>query len=244
MTQPELIEISIRDLGYEVEGRSILTSVGFSTKARRIGVVGRNGSGKSTLAKLLSGLEAPTRGQIRVGGIDPFADRAKAIETVGVLFQNPDHQIIFPTVIEELIFGLIQIGQPKAAAIEEARELLRDFGKAHWEEAATHTLSQGQKHLLCLMAVVLMRPKLIILDEPFAGLDLPTKLQLGRYLSKFQGQLLHISHDPSDIRDYDEVLWIDGGTLRHKGPAGETLALYLAAMTELGASDDIADLSR
>ncbi|WIV51442.1 ABC transporter ATP-binding protein [Marivivens sp. LCG002] len=244
MTQPELIEISIRDLGYEVEGRSILTSVGFSTKARRIGVVGRNGSGKSTLAKLLSGLEAPTRGQIRVGGIDPFADRATAIETVGVLFQNPDHQIIFPTVIEELIFGLIQIGRPKGAAIEEARTLLRDFGKAHWEEAATHTLSQGQKHLLCLMAVVLMKPKLIILDEPFAGLDLPTKLQLGRYLSKFEGQLLHISHDPADIRDYDEVLWIDGGTLRHKGPTGETLALYLEAMTELGASDDIADLSR
>lgn len=243
MTQTELIEISIRGLGYAAEGRSILRDLNFTTSAKRIGIVGRNGSGKSTLAKLLSGLIAPSEGTVRLGGVDPETDRAKAIETVGVLFQNPDHQIIFPSVIEELIFGLLQLGAPKPNAIDEARALLKDFGKSHWEEAATHTLSQGQKHLLCLMAVVLMKPKLIILDEPFAGLDLPTKLQLGRYLSKFEGQLLHISHDPADISDYDEVIWIDGGTLKAHGPADETLARYLAAMRELGASDDIADLT-
>ncbi len=244
MPQSELIEISIRDMGFAVEGRDILAGISFTTSARRIGVVGRNGSGKSTLARLLAGLLTPTKGKVRLGGIDPDADRAKAIETVGVLFQNPDHQIIFPTVIEELAFGLTQLGTAKNKAIEMAQALLSDFGKSHWEEAATHTLSQGQKHLLCLMSVLLMKPKLIILDEPFAGLDLPTKLQLGRYLSKFEGQLLHISHDPLDIAGYDEVIWIDGGALKVHGPAEETLAVYLDAMTEQGASDDIADLSR
>ncbi len=244
MPQSELIEISIRDLWFSAEGRDILAGISFTTSAKRIGVVGRNGSGKSTLARLLAGLVAPTKGEVRLGGIDPDADRAKAIETVGVLFQNPDHQIIFPTVIEELVFGLTQLGTAKNKAIEMAQALLSDFGKSHWEEAATHTLSQGQKHLLCLMAVLLMKPKLIILDEPFAGLDLSTKLQLGRYLSKFEGQLLHISHDPLDIAGYDEVIWIDGGALKVHGPAEETLAVYLDAMTEQGASDDIADLSR
>lgn len=244
MTTSEPIEIAIRDLGYTIEGKEILFGVNFVTDANRIGIVGRNGSGKSTLARLISGLVEPSQGSVSLGSIDPAKDRRAALKTVGVLFQNPDHQIIFPTVIEELMFGLLQLGHSKSDARTTSLALLERFGKSHWADAATHALSQGQKHLLCLMSVILMQPRLIVLDEPFAGLDLPTKMQLSRYLSRYDGQLLHISHDPQDLEGYDEVIWIDAGRLKAQGSAAETLDLYFSAMRELGDSDDIADLSR
>ncbi|MCA8930388.1 MAG: ABC transporter ATP-binding protein, partial [Alphaproteobacteria bacterium] len=136
-----------------------------------VAVMGRNGSGKSTLSRVIAGLVAPRTGQVRINGHDPARDRRAALREVGILFQNPDHQIIFPTVIEEIAFGLTQMGQPRTDAAEAARAILARFGVAHWQDAQVATLSQGQKHLVCLMAVVAMAPGLLILDEPFAGLD-------------------------------------------------------------------------
>jgi biotin transport system ATP-binding protein len=233
----------MQNAGYGVPGKTILQGLDAHLDVRRLGVVGRNGSGKSTLARLVAGLIAPSVGAVTLNDVDMAQDRKAALRSVGILFQNPDHQIIFPTVIEEIAFGLMQLGQPKDEAEEEARAVLVRFGKAHWEEAHVTALSHGQKHLLCLMAVVAMRPALLVLDEPYAGLDIPTRRQLARALEAYEGSVMHISHDPDDLSGYDHVLWLEGGQIAEQGATEEVLARYRAAMEERGAGDDLSDIS-
>ncbi len=214
--------------------REVLRGLSLDLSERRIGVVGRNGSGKSTLARLIAGLVAPEEGRVTVAGIDVVKDRRAAIRTVGILFQNPDHQIIFPTVEEELAFGLRQMGQAKADAREGARGMLARFGRAGWAERPVTALSQGQRHLVCLMAVLAMAPRVIVLDEPFAGLDIPTTRALRRHLEALEAQVIHVSHDLGALAGYDRVIWLEGGTVAGDGPARDTLAAYRAAMEEAG----------
>ncbi|SJL82613.1 energy-coupling factor ABC transporter ATP-binding protein [Vibrio palustris] len=235
--------INLQAVNLDIQGKRILNQLSFQSDVPRLGIIGRNGSGKSTLSRVLSGLLAVDSGAVTLAGINPETQRKQALQEVGLLFQNPDHQIIFPTVLEEMVFGLRQLGQKKSEATQYAFEILEQFGKSHWKDAHTASLSQGQKHLLCLMAVVAMRPKLIILDEPFAGLDIPTKKQLQRYLDRFPGKLIHISHDPSDIEHYEQIVWLEAGQLERIGSPNDVLPHYLNTMNTLGDSDDISDLA-
>jgi biotin transport system ATP-binding protein len=234
--------LDLQGVCLDIEGKRILHNLSVQTSTKRLGVIGRNGSGKSTLSRAISGLIEISSGQLQISGINPFNDRASAVQEIGILFQNPDHQIIFPTVIEEIEFGLRQLGLTKAVARTKALTTLADFGKTHWENVHTSALSQGQKHLVCLMAVVAMEPKLIILDEPFAGLDIPTKRQLQRYLAKFSGRLIHISHDPVDLEDYEELLWLEAGKIVAFGRSDKILPEYLIEMHKQGDTDDISDI--
>lgn len=243
MTTRTGISITLDGVDYEIEGKQVIHDLSFSVKATMLGIVGRNGSGKSTLAMLLAGLTEPTSGSIEIDGTNMAKDRRAALRDVGVLFQNPDHQLIFPTVDEELSFGLRQQGLSKSDAADKAHATLKIFDKAHWDGASIHTMSQGQKHLVCLMSIVAMEPRLLLLDEPFAGLDIPTKAQLTRYLSLYHGNLVHISHDPRDFDGYAQMIWLEEGCLRLDGTAEDVLPAYLDTMTSLGASDDISDLT-
>ncbi|WP_424944889.1 energy-coupling factor ABC transporter ATP-binding protein [Aliiroseovarius crassostreae] len=225
------------------DGKVILPDLSLTVDAARVGVVGRNGSGKTTLSRLVAGLILPDQGHVRVAGIDPGQDRKAALTTVGILFQNPDHQIIFPTVIEELSFGLTQLGQTRQDAEKQALSLLTEYDVPHWADAHVSRLSQGQKQLVCLMAVLAMQPKLLILDEPFSGLDLPTRAQLSRRLAGYAGQILHVTHAPEDLREYDQVIWLDQGQLAGQGAPGAVLRDYVNEMQRQGESDDLTDLA-
>ena len=236
--------IALQRVTYSIDDAPILMDLSLDLSAPRIGVVGRNGSGKSTLARLLAGLIVPTMGSVEINGIDLAKDRKSALTQVGILFQNPDHQIIFPTVLEELAFGLTQQGHKRAKAEEMAMGVLRTFGLGHWEKTNVHTLSHGQKHLLCLISVLAMKPRLLILDEPYAGLDIPTKAQLTRFLDRYDGTLLNVTHDPRDIQDYSQILWLDKGQIVATGTPTDVIPAYETAMTKAASQDDIADLTR
>jgi biotin transport system ATP-binding protein len=94
-----------------------------------------------------------------------------------------------------------------------------------------------------MMAIIAMQPKMIVLDEPFTGLDIPTKAQLTRYLTRYQGGLVHISHDPSDLRQYDLLIWLEDGRLKAIGAAEDVLSRYETEMSKLGGLDDISYLA-
>lgn len=222
--------------------KDVLQDISFSAGEPRVGIVGRNGSGKTTLARVISGLVNPDQGRARIDGTDIFRDRKAALGLVGILFQNPDRQIIFPTVEEELGFGLRQMGLDKEDTAERVAQILARFGKSHWAKAPTHLLSQGQKQLLCLMAILAMAPRIIILDEPFAGLDIPTRMQLEKTLDRVDAQLFHISHDPQHLEAYDRILWIEAGRLQADGTAQDVLPAFTKQMTKWGTQDDLSDL--
>lgn len=229
--------IHLTDVRFDRAGRTVLGPLSWSAGEKRIGIVGRNGSGKSTLARLVMGLLKPDAGQLRVHGVDVFADRRAALKTVGMIFQNPDHQIIFPTCEEEVAFGLTQMGQTKEHARAAARAALAAHGVGHWADTSTAALSQGQRHLLCLISVLAMTPKVLILDEPFAGLDIPTATRLHRRLMALEQQVVMITHDPSVLLDFDRVIWLEDGVIKHDGAAPDVLAAFSAEMKRQGATN-------
>ena len=222
---------------------SVLTDISFQANAPRIAIVGRNGSGKTSLLRVMAGLVSPDRGKVEIAGVDVAKDRKAALRAVGILFQNPDHQIIFPTVQEEIAFGLLQMGQTKAQAASGVAEVLQQFDRMHWSEAAVHQLSQGQKQLVCLISILAMRPKVILLDEPFAGLDIPTTLHLTRVLAGIDACIVQITHDPSMVSGYDHVLWIEEGRLVAEGLASQVLPIFTQRMHEIGGRDDLSNLA-
>lgn len=235
--------LDVHAVELRIDGRDILRDVTLRTDARRVAVVGRNGSGKSTLARVTAGLQTPDSGSVHIAGVDVAHDRRSALSTVGILFQNPDHQIIFPTVEEELGFGLSQMGMNKPDVAEQVTQTLTRFGKQDWAEVAVHRLSQGQRQLLCLMAIMAMAPKVILLDEPFAGLDIPTARHLSRVLAQTEAALVHITHDPAMVADYDHVLWIEAGRVAQQGAADDVLSAFTTTMEQLGARDDLTDIT-
>jgi biotin transport system ATP-binding protein len=209
--------IYLKDVIFEFETHRVIDQITLNVSEQRIGIVGVNGSGKSTLARLISGLITPISGSIRINDIDIYKDRKAALKTVGIIFQNPDHQIIFPTCIEEISFGLMQQGMTRIEAEERSNEILLQFDRLKWSDQLAHNLSQGQRHFLCLIAVLAMKPDVIILDEPYAGLDLPTSLQLRHELNKLSQQIVMITHNKDILVDFDRILWIDNGKIIKDG---------------------------
>lgn len=226
------------------EGNRILENLSFTVQERRIAIVGRNGSGKTTLARVLAGLQPCENGQATINGADMARDRKSALRTVGIIFQNPDHQIIFPTVEEEIGFGLQQLGQDKPKATVNTAEILARFGKTAWAKVPTHSLSQGQKQLVCLMSVLAMNPAVILLDEPYSGLDIPTRMQLMRYVDQVDATVIQITHDPATVRNFDRAIWLDDGKIRLDGPVDAVLDAFETQMLTWGEADDLADLTR
>lgn len=230
-------------LTHRREGTTVLQDLTWSSDAKRIGLVGRNGSGKSSLARLLIGLESPTSGALQVFGGAVAEDRAFALAHVGMIFQNPDHQIIFPTVGEEIAFGLENLGLKGDDVVRRSRAMMARFQAETWMDRPVHGLSHGQKHLVCLMAVLAMEPRAIVLDEPYAGLDLPTAAAMRRLLDDLDQHIVLVSHQPRDFDGFDEMLWLDEGRIRKAGACNSVLPAYEKAMRDASQAAPAASVS-
>lgn len=234
------IEISSASL--RLGDKLVLSGLNLQMSEHRIGILGRNGSGKTTLLRMIAGLIKPQSGTVRVDGFDPFTDRRAALAGIGILFQNPDHQILFPTVEEELAFGLAQQGLSQAEAVARANSALASESRAHWAKAPVTSLSQGQRHYLCLMSILLMAPRTILLDEPLAGLDLPTQARLARRFASLPQRLVTITHDPASVITCDRVVWLERGHVQADGAPEDVVPLFTDEMARIGVTDADADL--
>ena len=226
--KPIGIEIFSASVFYGKE--KIIEDLSLSIKEKRVGFIGRNGSGKTTLLRILAGLQELNNGKVLIDGTEVAKKRKEAIKKVGIIFQNPDHQIIFPTVGEELRFGLTQLGLNKNEADLKVISCLKQYDKVDWFERSISTLSQGQKHLVCLLSVLLMKPTVLLLDEPFTGIDIPTQLKLEHYLSSLKQTIIHVSHVPETFENYQRLIWIDEGIIQADGTPKTVIKKYRNAM--------------
>ena len=226
--KPTEIEIYSASVFYGNE--RVLENLSLSIREQRVGFIGRNGSGKTTLLRILAGLQELNNGKVLIDGTEVAKKREEAIKKVGIIFQNPDHQIIFPTVGEELRFGLTQLGLNKNEADLKVITCLKQYGKVDWFERSISTLSQGQKHLVCLLSVLLMKPKVLLLDEPFTGIDIPTQLKLEHYLSSLKQTIIHVSHVPETFEKYQRLIWMDEGIVQADGIPKTVIKKYRDAM--------------
>ncbi len=227
------VRVTLEDVSLAIDGRQVFERLSLDLTPGHVGLIGRNGAGKSQLLRMIAGLVKPDSGQVRVDGFDPAKDRCRATASIGFVFQNPDHALLFPTVIEELSFGPKAQGATKAQAERVADDLLARFGVPDWRDRLVHSLSQGQKHLLGLMAACANAPKLLILDEVFAGLDLPTSRSLRHILNGLGMARIEANHDLAALAGCDRVLRIAGGTVGDDGAADPVIARYMSEMEAL-----------
>ena len=204
----------------------------------RIGLIGFNGAGKTSLLRMLAGLDVPQQGRIvRQGETLHSAERGHApSRRVGLMFQNPDDQIIFPTVQEELQLSWRSAhpGSSRAQAAQAVADFLQQRGLAHWAERAVGSLSQGQRQWVCWLAMRVAQPEVLLLDEPYASRDLPGQWGLAADIAACPQQVLVSTHVLDYVRDYPRVLWLEQGQLRLDGPGQQVCAAYEAHVRGLG----------
>jgi len=197
----------------------------------RIGLIGDNGSGKSSFLRLINGLLFADSGDVRVCGLETRKERKALPGKAGFLFQNAEHQILFPTVAEEICFGLCETGLSREAATARMRSLLDAHDCLDWEYRPVQELSEGQKQRLCLLSVIAMKPEILLLDEPFASLDYPTRRRMSVELLRMPQQIILASHDFDLLADFDRILWLDHGKVVGDGRPGDILARYKSRVT-------------
>jgi cobalt transport protein ATP-binding subunit len=164
-----------------------------------VAVLGQNGSGKTTLVKHFNGLLKPTQGRVLVFGQDTAQQTVGQLaKRVGYVFQNPDHQIFCPTAQEEVSFGPTNLGLPPAEVQERVADALARFGLTDFADAPPAVLGYGLRRKVTIAAVYAMRPQVLILDEPTAGLDWGLTLELMRLtqeLHRAGHTIILVTHD-------------------------------------------------
>jgi len=197
-------------------------------KREFVAIIGQNGSGKSTLARIMSGLLEPTSGVVRFKGRDIREMTRKEIASrIGMIFQNPDHQIFTQTVEREVEFGLRNLGLGEDEIKKRTDEVLMLTGLSGVRERFPFSLSIGDRRKLTVAAVVAMRPEVIILDEPTTGQDNDGRrsiLELCRELNKKGHTILLITHDMELVAKYSRrVVVMANGSISLDAPVREAM---------------------
>ena len=218
--------LETRDLvfHYEEDGGLALDGVNLSIEEGSFtAVLGHNGSGKSTLAKHFNAILLPSGGKVYVGGMDTaLEDKLFDIrETAGMVFQNPDNQIVATVVEEDVAFACENMGLPPAEIRKRVDEALAAVGMTEFARHAPHLLSGGQKQRVAIAGVLAMRPRCIVMDEPTAMLDPSGREEVMtavRRLNRETGMtVVLITHHMDEAAQADRVIVMQGGKVALDG---------------------------
>ena len=209
---------------------TVLEPFSLSLPERRIAVIGANGSGKSTFVRLINGLLAPSTGTVRVDGLCTAKDARAVRRKVGFVFQNPDNQIVYPLVEEDVAFGLKNLKLPKAEIAARVDAVLARYGMESLRLRPAHLLSGGQKQMLAISAVLVMEPAYVVFDEPTTLLDLRNKRRVAAAIAGMPQTAVVVSHDLEFLTDFERVLVFEAGRIVCDAPPGEAIPFYRELM--------------
>ena len=189
-------------------------------------ILGHNGSGKSTFARLVNALNTPTSGALRVAGMDTAVEKNQLAirKTAGMVFQNPDNQLVATVVDEEVAFGPENLGVPREEILKRVQESLEMVGMEKYKKRAPHMLSGGQKQRIAIASTLAMHPKMIIFDEATAMLDPKGREDILKIIRRLNAQgmtILLITHFMEEAVDADQVVVMNNGFLLKKGTPRE-----------------------
>jgi biotin transport system ATP-binding protein len=222
--------IRFENVSVQFDARRALENIDLTLTEKRIGIIGANGSGKSTFVRLLNGLQTATSGQVMVDDLDPARDGRKVRRHVGFVFQNPDNQIVYPVVEEDLAFGLKALKLPKDEINRRIDEILARYDLSDFKTHPSHLLSGGQKQLLAISGVLVMAPRYIVLDEPTTLLDLRNRNRVERAIAGLDQTVITVSHDLDLIAGYDRVLVFENGKIVVDDSPARAIATYREMM--------------
>ena len=213
--------IQVENLSYTYDGDETPVLRGINVEIPRgfhLGIIGPNGCGKTTFVRHLNGLLPTTTGDVRVEGLSTKnpSDLYRIRQLVGMVFQNPDNQIVGMTVEEDVAFGPGNLALPSEEIARRVQDALAQVGLESFGNKAPHALSNGEKHLVCLAGVLAMKPRYIILDEPTAYLDPSGRKMVLDVVQKLHAQgitIIHVTHHMDEIVGADRVVVMDRGRI-------------------------------
>ena len=183
-------------------------------KGEMVALLGKNGAGKSTLFLHLNGIYQPDEGQVFIDGEELKYDKKSLLkfrQKVGIVFQNPDDQIFAPTVEVDVAFGPLNLGLPMEEVQDRVEEALARVGMSGFEKKAPHHLSGGQKKRVAIAGILAMKPEIMVLDEPTAGLDPQGVVDLSRLLRELNDEGITIiisTHEVDLVPNYAEKVFV------------------------------------
>ncbi len=214
------------------DGTVILDDVTCEIDGPRTAIIGANGSGKSTLARLFNGLASPTRGTVSVDGVDVARHTRRVQRRVGFVFANADHQLVYPTPLEDVTLSLRARGVGRDEARQRAYRQLERLGLADRADQAIHTLSGGEKHLAALAAVLVVEPDWLIIDEPTTTLDIVNRTRVVDVLRALPQRLVVVTHDLELAHELGTSVLVQDGTVVDAGASSTVVDRYIAQVTD------------
>jgi biotin transport system ATP-binding protein len=209
----------------------ILSDINITANQARIAIIGANGSGKSTFARMLNGLLLPTEGHVEILGLDVQTSVKEIRRQVGFVFQNPDNQIVYPIVSEDIELGLKGLNIPKAERRMMVDEVLKRFNLLDLKSRSSHALSGGEKQMIALSSVLVMEPKIVVMDEPTTLLDLRNKNRVAKIIETLAQSIVLVTHDLDLISNFDRVIVFDDGKIVADDTPKQAVAWYKKQMS-------------
>lgn len=236
--------IEIEHVHFSYENEKVLRDITLHIEEGSfVAILGHNGSGKSTLAKLLNLILQPTSGSIRIAGkciTDPAITEEDLIEIrkeIGMVFQNPDNQLVSTVVEEDIAFGPENLGLPSEEIRRRVDEALKMVGMSAYAKHSPHQLSGGQKQRIAIAGILAMLPRCIIFDESTAMLDPSGRQEVMKTISMLHREkhmtILHITHNMEEAVLADRVVVLNDGAIYMDGSPREVFS-RVKALTQVG----------